>query len=88
MQLWKYQPPFHDDFDQKDEVFPSASYQYVLYGMGFQTEPSHFGASASARQFAKEQFRENERISRELVSRMPDNRALLMKIHEHGMQRI
>jgi flavin-dependent dehydrogenase len=88
MQLWRFQPPFHDDFDHKDEVFPSASYQYVLYGMGFDTEPSHFGASASARQFAEEQFRENERISNELISRMPDNRTLLKKIHKHGMQRI
>ena len=88
MRLWKFQPPFHDDFDQKDEVFPSASYQYVLYGMGFETEPSHFGASATARQFAEEQFRENERITNELVSRMPDNRELLNKIHQHGLQRI
>ncbi len=39
LQLWKYQPPwFHDEFDRLEEVFPAASYQYVLYGMGFRTE--------------------------------------------------
>ena len=37
--LWKYQSPwFFDEFDRLEEVFPAASYQYVLYGMGFRTE--------------------------------------------------
>ncbi len=39
LHLWKYQPPwFFDEFDRLEEVFPAASYQYVLYGMGFRTE--------------------------------------------------
>ena len=37
--LWKYQSPwFFDEFDRLEEVFPAASYQYVLYGMGFETQ--------------------------------------------------
>ncbi len=37
--LWRYQSPwYHDEFDRIEEVFPAASYQYVLYGMGFRTE--------------------------------------------------
>src|SRR6202000_1010407 len=37
--LWKYQSPWYfDEFDRLEEVFPAASYQYVLYGMGFRTE--------------------------------------------------
>ena len=35
MVLWQQQPPWHDDAPRLDELFPSASYQYVLYGMGF-----------------------------------------------------
>lgn len=31
--LWRYHPPGHRDFPHAEEVFPSASYQYVLYGM-------------------------------------------------------
>jgi tryptophan halogenase len=39
MHLWKYQSPwFFDEFDRLEEVFPAASYQYVLYGMDFRTE--------------------------------------------------
>jgi len=29
---------FFDEFDRLEEVFPAASYQYVLYGMGFETQ--------------------------------------------------
>ena len=39
--LWQQQPPWHDDAPRVDELFPSASYQYVLYGMGFR--PRHVG---------------------------------------------
>lgn len=31
--LWRYHCPWHNDFTHIEEVFPSASYQYVLYGM-------------------------------------------------------
>ncbi|USI26400.1 tryptophan halogenase family protein [Alteromonas macleodii] len=31
--LWRYHSPWHNDFTRTEEVFPSASYQYVLYGM-------------------------------------------------------
>ena len=34
--LWRHQPPSRYDLHRVEEVFPSASYQYVLYGMGFQ----------------------------------------------------
>ncbi len=40
--LWRQQPPWHDDAPRLDELFPSASYQYVLYGMGFR--PRHVSA--------------------------------------------
>jgi hypothetical protein len=32
--LWRHRPPTRTDFPMVDEVFPAASYQYVLYGMG------------------------------------------------------
>ncbi|MFX8797766.1 tryptophan 7-halogenase, partial [Acinetobacter baumannii] len=50
MELWRYQSPwFHDEFDRLDEVFPAASYQYVLYGMGFRTEIEASALSDEAR---------------------------------------
>src|SRR5690625_7188998 len=38
MELWRYQHPWDHDFTNRREVFPAASYQYVLYGMGVRTE--------------------------------------------------
>lgn len=37
--LWRDRPPSAADLPQADEVFPAASYQYVLYGMGFPPPP-------------------------------------------------
>ena len=34
----RYRCPWHQDEHRVDEMFPAASYQYVLYGMGFRTE--------------------------------------------------
>jgi len=88
LKLWKYQSPwFFDEFDRLEEVFPAASYQYVLYGMGFRTEvdPSDNAAMAmKARQFIKE----NLDMARQLRTKLPKNRDLLQKIHQYGMQPI
>ena len=37
VELWRWQGPYHKDTMHVDEMFPSASYQYILYGMGFKT---------------------------------------------------
>lgn len=34
LELWRYRPPTRADFPMIDEVFPAASHQYILYGMG------------------------------------------------------
>jgi tryptophan 7-halogenase len=84
--LWKYQSPwFFDELDRLEEVFPAASYQYVLYGMGFETEvaPEDTVATAVA---ASRLLRENERITGEMRARLPKNRELLDKIHQYGLQ--
>jgi tryptophan halogenase len=84
--LWRYQPPwFFDEFDRLEEVFPAASYQYVLYGMDFQTEvaPEDTADTALA---ASRLVRENERITLEMSARLPKNRELLNKIYQYGLQ--
>jgi tryptophan 7-halogenase len=88
LHLWKYQSPwFFDEFDRLEEVFPAASYQYVLYGMGFRTEvdPAENAATEST---ASQLLRENAAMTQRLRSQLPRNRDLLRKIYEHGLQRI
>ncbi|HVI99330.1 MAG TPA: tryptophan halogenase family protein [Sphingomonas sp.] len=86
--LWKYQSPwFHDEFDRVEEVFPAASYQYVLYGMGFRTEVEPEAIAGDART-AAQAMRENERQTERLRAGLPRHRTLIRKIHEYGLQPI
>jgi len=84
--LWKYQSPwFFDEFDRLEEVFPAASYQYVLYGMGFKTDVSPEDTVASA-PLASRLVRDNERITAHMQARLPRNRELIEKIQQYGLQ--
>src|SRR5580698_1815456 len=88
LHLWKYQSPwFFDEFDRLEEVFPAASYQYALYGMGFRTEVEPED-NVDTESTAARLLRENAVMTDKLRSQLPKNRDLLRKIHEHGMQRI
>jgi tryptophan halogenase len=84
--LWKYHSPwFFDEFDRLEEVFPAASYQYVLYGMGFQTQVGPEDTVDTA-PLASQLLKDNERMKGEMQARLPKNRELLNKIYEYGLQ--
>jgi tryptophan halogenase len=84
--LWRYQGPWlHDEFDRADEVFPAASYQYVLYGMGFRTEVE-VEALADERAIAERAIRESAIQTERLRASLPRHRDLIRKIVEHGLQ--
>ena len=86
--LWRYQPPWmFDEFDRIEEVFPSASYQYVLYGMGFTTEVAADDVIGQAKQ-AHRMITDNDAITRKMVQQLPRHRDLLNKIRDYGFQRI
>jgi flavin-dependent dehydrogenase len=90
MDLWQYQPPWHRDNYHVDEMFPSASFQYVLYGMGFKTQldPKLRRSDREAGEKAMGLFMENARRTEQLVSSMPTNRDLINKIYKYGFQKI
>ncbi len=80
--LWRQQPPWHDDAPRLDELFPSASYQYVLYGMGFR--PRYAGAdriSYGQMQGQAHEVSHNVRErARRMVRHLPTNRELVCAI--------
>lgn len=88
LELWKYQAPWDSDFVHRDEVFPSASYQYVLYGMGFETQSSFHGQSKTDFEFYARQKKLNAAKTDQLLGFLPNNRALINKIHKYGMQTV
>lgn len=88
LELWQYQHPWDHDFTSKTEVFPAASYQYVLYGMGFKTRQEHIKLTDQDINFGESKLRENYRLTQKVLSAMPGNRELLNKIAKYGFQRI
>ena len=88
--LWKFQGPWHKDTNHIDEMFPSASFQYVLYGMNFETVPSATirRSLMEGRDTAVNLFQKNQMQRSELQAAMPTNRELLNKITTYGLQKI
>ncbi|MBY6188909.1 tryptophan 7-halogenase [Microbulbifer agarilyticus] len=86
--LWRYQPPWHDDFDRAVEVFPAASYQYVLYGMGFETQPAAHGVSRASLEQAGQLFQQKGKATQQMLTGLETHRNLINKICEHGLQQI
>ena len=77
--LWQQQPPWHDDAPRVDELFPSASYQYVLYGMGF--EPRYRARMATPGKQLRQQvdaaLHANRENARRMQQLLPKNRDLV-----------
>jgi hypothetical protein len=86
--LWRHQPPSRYDFFRVEEVFPSASYQYVLYGMGFRPEPGAGPRRADDADRADGFFREAAALTSRMLAALPTNRELLGHIKRNGLQRI
>jgi tryptophan halogenase len=76
--LWKDQPPSAWDFPQVEEIFSSASQQYILYGMGFPTPHANLGGPSSSA--ASASLAEIHERARALVSALPTNRTYLANI--------
>jgi hypothetical protein len=85
---WRHHPPSRYDFPRVDEIFPSASYQYVLYGMGFRPAAGSAGRPAGDAERAEGFFRESAALTERMLAGLPDNRALLEQIGRHGLPRI
>jgi hypothetical protein len=68
-------------------VFPAASYQYVLHGMGFLPEPTARLRHPSAGAAAEPYFRETAHLARRMLAALPLQRSLIAHIRAHGMPR-
>jgi hypothetical protein len=84
--LWRTRPPSRRDFPRIEEVFPSASYQYILYGMGGTLEGA--ARASDLPREADRHFREAARLTAQMLPALPSNRQLLAHIRIHGLPRI
>ena len=86
--LWRHRPPSRHDLNRVEEVFPSASYQYVLYGMGFRPQRDSSPRRAGDLDAADDCFRETARLTRKMLAALPGNRELIEHIKRNGLHRI
>lgn len=80
LQLWQYQPPSRHDLEQNEEVFPSASYQYILYGMGFLTESAAYRDEHNMQGLWNKMSQDNRQYVSKLKQGLPSNRQWLDRV--------
>lgn len=81
--LWRTRMPSRLDFPRIEEVFPAASYQYILYGMGFRAEFPQRASDQPA--VADAAFREAARLTARMLPQLPGNRELIEHIVRYGL---
>ncbi|OLE49321.1 MAG: tryptophan halogenase [Acidobacteria bacterium 13_1_20CM_3_58_11] len=87
LELWRYRAPGDQDFTSNREMFPAASYQYVLFGMGFRMDVGNLPLDRDVG-IAQQAFTQNETLKAKWTRTLPKNRDLINKIKEHGLQKI
>lgn len=77
--LWQTEMPWHAEDERADELFPSASYQYVLMGMGFRPQLSGPPRRRQLEQRARseELLHEVGQQAQRMGQHLPSNRQLL-----------
>jgi len=88
LEFWRDHSPWHEDFSHREEVFSAASYQYILYGMGFQTRPAPWLLNERDRNLAREKMNETALHAKALAASLPGNRELLSKVRRYGFQKV
>lgn len=86
--LWRRHAPSRYDLSRAEEIFPWASYQYVLYGMGFRPQPGAMPRRPEGLDRADASFNEVATVTRKMLSALPDNRELISHITRNGLSRI
>lgn len=81
---WHFRPPSRYDFTRVDEIFPSASYHYVLYGMGFKPD-HHRGGGADEVVKARNFFRQAADMGQRMSVALPTHRALIEHVTTRGL---
>ncbi len=88
MTRWAYEPPSREDFTQTQEIFPASSYSYVLYGMGFKTNPSPTRRRQANPALAQRYLQETSERTQKFISGLPSNRDLINHVLGAGLPKV
>ncbi len=85
--LWSTRSPQAADFGFREEIFPAASYLYVLYGMGFHSDMQSIPAKADE-QRQQQAFMQHQQLQKQHLAGLPGNRTLLNQLAQASQQRM
>jgi hypothetical protein len=77
--VWRFRGPVVSDFQGPLELFPAASYQYVMYGMGFAPDFSRQAHLYRQQAQAEQIVRRNQQLTQQLLQTLPSNREYLQR---------
>jgi len=83
LELWKYSPPSQSDFEHASEVFPAASYQFIVYGMGMKPQ-THPTLRPQITKEIQKHMRSIVGKQRAYAAGLPTNRALLANLQKQA----
>jgi tryptophan halogenase len=77
LSMWRGRPPHRMDFVADYEMYPTSSWQYVLYGMEFKT--GQYGNSRTLHRYAEAQkeFQMIDQLSHRAMADLPSHRSLV-----------
>ncbi|MDO6718463.1 tryptophan 7-halogenase [Psychrosphaera sp. 1_MG-2023] len=88
LELWQHQYPYHADQVARNPLFPAASYQYVMFGMGFKSSSITKRNNKIIQQKAQQLFKENIQRTQQQAAVLTSNRELLNKVKKFGFAKI
>jgi tryptophan halogenase len=85
---WRFRPPTEIDIDSRVDIFTEASWQYVLYGMGWKTDLSAKAGVYRYRDDARLAFDQVDKQIDFALANLPTNRDLVefARSHRFGAQ--
>lgn len=77
--VWATRGPIKSDFEGAAELFPAASYQYVLYGMGFKPDFSVHNHLYQDKEKAARIIQQNQQLTQQMLQTLPPHREYIEK---------
>lgn len=79
LDIWSHRGPISSDFDSAIELFPAASYQYVMYGMGFKPDFKRQAYLYKEQQKATRIIQQNQTITEQMLRTLPPHRQYIQQ---------
>jgi len=84
LEIWKYRPPSRFDFLTDVETFAYFNYQYVLYGMGFDTDITAARDAYPDTETAAKIFERVKTFGEAAARDLPSHRDLIEEVYRNG----